>query len=219
MHLRAREGPHRGTGLHEVHRSPVPRGWALAWRLGLTPWERPGERGADQVDDLLGPAPRPGARLLDISCGSGLHAVRQAARGWTVTGVEVIPQALERARRRARDAGAQVEWVRGDASHLARLVPAGIDALLDVGCLHVLDDHRRRAWAEGVQAVSVPGARLVLLAFAPKRGPRPGPRGIADEDVSSLLPGWELVERARPAVRAPGPFGSAEDRFLVLVRR
>ncbi len=47
----------------------------------------------------------PGARLLDLGCGTGIDAVYLAARGYEVVAVDWAPQMVERTRRRAAEAG------------------------------------------------------------------------------------------------------------------
>lgn len=51
---------------------------------------------------------------LDAGCGEGAEAIRLAAAGWRVTGVDISATALTAAAARAADAGVHVEWVRGD---------------------------------------------------------------------------------------------------------
>ena len=55
-----------------------------------------------------------GARVLDLACGWGRHAVELARLGYEVTGLDWSDTLLNHARRRANRAGVAVEWVRGD---------------------------------------------------------------------------------------------------------
>jgi 2-polyprenyl-3-methyl-5-hydroxy-6-metoxy-1,4-benzoquinol methylase len=41
-------------------------------------------------------------RALDLGCGAGIWSVRLAARGWQVTGEDIVPKAIDRARERAK---------------------------------------------------------------------------------------------------------------------
>jgi SAM-dependent methyltransferase len=60
----------------------------------------------------------PGARVLDVACGTGNAAIPAARAGGVVTGLDITPELLEGARRKAAEAGVDVEWVEGDAEDL-----------------------------------------------------------------------------------------------------
>lgn len=55
-----------------------------------------------------------GARVLDLGCGWGRHAVGLARAGLELTGLDLSPVLLEHARRHAAGAGVEVEWVEAD---------------------------------------------------------------------------------------------------------
>jgi ubiquinone/menaquinone biosynthesis C-methylase UbiE len=59
---------------------------------------------------------QPPARLLDVACGTGQHAVRFADAGWTVVGVDRSEAMLASAR--ARAAGRAVEFLQQDMAAL-----------------------------------------------------------------------------------------------------
>jgi SAM-dependent methyltransferase len=62
---------------------------------------------------------RPGIDLVDIGTGTGGNvAIPAARRGANVVGLDVAPELLEHARRRAAEAGVEIEWVEGDAQDL-----------------------------------------------------------------------------------------------------
>jgi len=82
-------------------------GYAIAYRLGVTPWEKAGREATAQFNALLvreQEGDPPFGRALDIGCGTGDHAVNLAQRGWNVTGVDLIPRAIEAARAKATEA-------------------------------------------------------------------------------------------------------------------
>jgi cyclopropane fatty-acyl-phospholipid synthase-like methyltransferase len=58
----------------------------------------------------------PGDRVLDMGCGTGRHSVALARRGLRMTGVDLSSGMLAEARKAARDAGVEVEWIHGDAT-------------------------------------------------------------------------------------------------------
>src|SRR5205823_12205174 len=70
---------------------------------------RPNGRLAAEVAGL------PPGRALDVGCGEGADAIWLAGRGWTVTAIDISDVAVSRAREAAQLAGAEVDWVCGDA--------------------------------------------------------------------------------------------------------
>ena len=63
-------------------------------------------------------SPRAGQRVLDVACGTGVVAVTAARLGARVTGLDLTPELLERARENARIAGVDIEWHQGDVEQL-----------------------------------------------------------------------------------------------------
>ncbi len=59
-----------------------------------------------------------GMSLLDIGTGSGNLAIPAAQAGAKVTGVDVTPELFDAGRKRASDAGVEVEWIEADAADL-----------------------------------------------------------------------------------------------------
>lgn len=59
-----------------------------------------------------------GQRVLDVGCGTGVVAITARRRGAQVTGLDLTPELLQRARENAAVADADVEWHEGDAESL-----------------------------------------------------------------------------------------------------
>jgi SAM-dependent methyltransferase len=75
---------------------------------------------ARQVEGLVRLLAVPaGARILDLCCGHGRHALLLAERGYLVTGVDFSDRALRLARRRTRQAGLAVRWLKRDMRRIA----------------------------------------------------------------------------------------------------
>ena len=68
----------------------------------------------DEAAQLLELAGVSSGRLLDLCCGPGRHAIPLARLGMQVTGVDLSQFLLDKARERAGDAKAAVDWVRED---------------------------------------------------------------------------------------------------------
>jgi ubiquinone/menaquinone biosynthesis C-methylase UbiE len=60
----------------------------------------------------------PGARVLDVACGTGNTAIPAARAGGLVTGVDIAPNLLEQARRRAAAEQLEIRFREGDAEEL-----------------------------------------------------------------------------------------------------
>ena len=65
----------------------------------------------------------PGARVLDLGCGAGRHAIELAKRGYDVVGIDISPTMLEAATKRAEEAGVRVAFRQGDLACLDQYFP------------------------------------------------------------------------------------------------
>ncbi len=104
-------------------------------------------------------------RLLELGCGDGCLSV-QLARDlpYAVSGIDIVPQAIELARERAWAAGVALDLCCGSVCDLP-WPEAAFDVLIDGHCLHciVLAD-RRKFFDEAVRVLR-PGGLLVLLSM------------------------------------------------------
>jgi 2-polyprenyl-3-methyl-5-hydroxy-6-metoxy-1,4-benzoquinol methylase len=151
------------------------------------PWHR------EEPPSLLERAVAPrttGGRALDLGCGEGVYAVYLAQQGFSVVGVDFVPAALDAARRRAEQAGVEVELREGDVVEYE--APSPFDVVLDSGCLHHLPRGRIGAYRSRLDEWLAPGGDYVLVHFAHR--PRvlwvpKGPRHMTrDEAVAFFAP-------------------------------
>jgi len=174
--------------------------YRLAYALGFHPWEDLAEHPpfAGKLLELVareeeGREP-PYGPALDLGTGSAVWGVRLAQRGWRVTGVDVVPKALERARERVEEAGVEMRLVEGDVTALRQAdVGSGFRLVLDTGTFHGLADAQRAAMGREVTAICAEDATVLLDCFAPRRR-GPLPRGASRADVERAFPGWEITD-------------------------
>ncbi len=58
-------------------------------------------------------------RILDVACGTGVHAIHWAKQGHTVTGVDLSETFIASARERASQEGVSVEFIVSDIRNFA----------------------------------------------------------------------------------------------------
>ena len=68
--------------------------------------------------------------VVDLCCGAGRHSLAMAARGWQVTGLDISPYAVRRARGKAAAKGLKARFIASDVLAPPRTEPAQIVALL-----------------------------------------------------------------------------------------
>jgi SAM-dependent methyltransferase len=82
---------------------------------GIFPPEQRAQQDEAQADFIERALELPrGARILDLCCGHGRHAVRLAQRGYRVTGLDLSAYHIRLAKAAAREAGVDAEWLRAD---------------------------------------------------------------------------------------------------------
>lgn len=105
-----------------------------------------------------------GDRVLDVACGTGNAAIPAAVAGGVVTGLDLTPEMFEGARRRARDAGVELELVEGDAEALP-FEDGSFDIVLSTfGCMFA---PRHEVAAAEIARVVRPGGRIGITAWSP----------------------------------------------------
>lgn len=131
------------------------------------------EHHADSVLDLVG---LNDGDVLDLACGPGLHAVALAKKGFRVTGADLSPFLLRKAKDRARAESVNVELLQDDMRHFVR--PEAFDLVINLTTsfgyfddkkddLRVLGNIYRSLRKGGVLVIDVMGKEVLAKGFMP----------------------------------------------------
>jgi SAM-dependent methyltransferase len=127
------------------------------WRQAVSPEQTRME--ASFLEGALGL--RPGARVLDVPCGAGRHAIELASRGYRVTGVDLSREQIDEARKGAAAAGLEAEWRHADMRDLPW--ESEFDGAFCLGnSFGYLDPEGTRAFVGALARTLRPGARFAL---------------------------------------------------------
>jgi len=111
---------------------------------------------------------RPGERVLDLATGTGITAIAARERGAKVTAVDLTPELLAVARKKAQDEGfGDIDFREGDAEALPS-ADASFDVVLST-CGHMFAPDQPKVAAE-LARVTRPGGRVAFLAWTPEGG-------------------------------------------------
>ena len=124
--------------------------------------------------------PRPGARVLDIGCGTGSLSVVMAEMGQTVTGIDLSPAMIDLARQKAAKHGLAIDFHVMDAAYPQ--FPAGqFNVIL---CRHLLWalPEPKQVLLRWIDLLKRPG-RLVLVEGCWGTG-----AGLRSQEILTMLP-------------------------------
>ena len=170
--------------------------FAEMYAEGIPPWQI--DRPQPEVIRLIeqGKFESP---VLDLGCGTGDNTIELARHGLVVKGLDAVPEALERARKKTEQAGLKQspEFILGDALRLAesRLKARTV---LDCALFHTFSDEERGEYIRGLGAVLSPGGRLHILSFSELETRQPGPRRLSLSEITgSFGKGWRVEDSVR----------------------
>ncbi|WP_424449130.1 FAD-dependent oxidoreductase [Microbacterium arborescens] len=160
---------------------------------------------------------------LDLACGEGGDALWLAARGWSVTGVDLSPTAISRAQAAARQARLDATFIAGEID----AVELGLFDLVTTSFLHSWDPEFSRIplLREALRRVA-PGGRLLVVshvsapASAEAHDHPPFAAPAEERAALGLDPAQWSVEREEIRDRpAPSTGHHVSDGILLLRRR
>lgn len=127
--------------------------------------------GATQaVDFYRAEADRLGGRVLELGSGTGNKLIPIASDGHPCTGLELAPDMLAEARRKAAGRGVSVEWVQGDMSSFDLGGEFNLIFSTANSLLHLHEPERLVGCFRAVRRHLAPGGQFVFDVFNPNVG-------------------------------------------------
>ncbi len=157
-----------------------------------------------------------GGRVLDLACGIGRHSVLLSQMGYDVTGLDISPLFIEKAREYAAAEKTDTKFIVGDALDIDGLAigEKPFDACVNMFTSHSYYGRRGDlAMFGGVARASAEGATLVVMTinrdslvrrFEPEGSQSAGDVTILesrllDLETSQMMNTWRFFEGSRPA--------------------
>ena len=181
--------------------------WRATYPFLFTPEKLEGT--GDEIDRALELTSIRGGAALDLCCGPGRAAVALAERGFEVTGVDLTPYLLSKARRRARAAGVNVRFVRQDMRDFrsAERFDLVVSMFSSIGYFEDREDDRRvfrNAFASlrpgGKCVFELAGRESIAQRFQPTSSKRL-PDGSLLVERREILEDWTRIHNEWIVVR------------------
>src|SRR5262249_57445423 len=117
---------------------------------GPAPWDigKPQRLFTAIADRVTGP-------ILDAGCGTGENALFFTAQGHRVVGIDFVPEAIRRARRKAAERGLWATFLVKDATKLGDW-DERFASVIDCGLFHVFSHAHRRPYAHCLPRLAHP---------------------------------------------------------------
>ena len=169
--------------------------WDGRYRRGETPWDT--GRPSSELRRVLAEASIQPCRAVELGCGTGANAVWLAQQGFDVTGVDISPLAVERARARAEAAGVRCHFLVADLRDPPEGLRGPFDFVFDRGCYHVLRRTDVRAYLAVLERITRPGTLGLVLAGNAREPHAAGPPVVSEGEIRSELGSLFEVVRLR----------------------
>ncbi|WP_117594987.1 class I SAM-dependent methyltransferase [Haloprofundus halophilus] len=162
----------------------------------VPPWDighpQPALVDAIESYELTGP-------ILDVGCGTGIHALWATERGYTALGIDFSEVGIEVAQKRAREQGLDADFRVANALNLpSNLGP--FKTVLDSGLFHAFETDERETYARELAAAVSSGGHLFLVGFAEGATENAGPNPLTPDDIHSAFGNQWTVHETQESV-------------------
>jgi SAM-dependent methyltransferase len=154
--------------------------WDAMYREGTPSWETgcPAEELVRVLDEGLIPL----GTALEVGCGTGADAVYLAQQGFEVTAVDASPQALERARHRARLQAAPVCFILADVFEFVETAEP-FDFVYDAGFYHFIRRAELDRYLDLLWRTTRPGSFYLALIGSVGEKSQGGPPQVSEDQI------------------------------------
>ena len=166
--------------------------WDERYGQNDLPWDtgRPDIR----LDGLLSRWPKFSGRVLEVGCGTGSSAIRLAEHGFQVTALDIAPRAVEIARQRSAEKGAECTFLAADFLSCS-LEKGQFTLVFDRGCFHSMSEEQRPGFVSRVAVCLEPGGIWLSIIgnrdqILNEQGP---PRLSAAQICMAVEPEFEIL--------------------------
>jgi 2-polyprenyl-3-methyl-5-hydroxy-6-metoxy-1,4-benzoquinol methylase len=160
--------------------------WNERYRSADTPWDT-GRPSSELVRVLAEQGIQP-CRAIDLGCGTGTNAIWLAQQGFDVTGVDLIPLAIQRAEEQARQRGVRLRLLAIDLLDPPDLGEP-FDFFFDRGCYHVVRRVDVGRYLRTLERITHPGSLGLVLTGNAREAQSPGPPVVAEAELRGELSG------------------------------
>ena len=167
--------PHGPEGVRLMER------WDSAYHGDRRPGWDIGRPSSELQKAVESGAVKPGKAVV-LGCGTGTNAIYLAGKGFDVTGIDIAPTALARAKAKADKAGVKVRWMVADVLNLPENL-GPVDFIFDRGCYHGVRRSNAAGYVETVRRLSQPGTQLLILAGNANEERQYGPPRVREEEL------------------------------------
>lgn len=171
----------------------MPLPYHLLYSLNITPWHRTHVH--QHLVDTVARISSSGY-ALDLGCGKGTDTKYLSLRGWDVVAIDMVPKAIDSARKACHDAPRPPQIILGNVLDVADIVPhLPYRLIIDNGCLFSLKPSQQCHVIETITSWCTSAALLLRFGL------------FTEETLAKSVPeSWKSVwvDAKPPRYRLPG---------------